>query len=106
MRVRGLKLESTYRICQRRQVAPHAGAWIEMARQARIFLSKAVAPHAGAWIEIPGKLQFVARINVAPHAGAWIEIANSKAIVKIQSSHPMRVRGLKSFAPQPNRRYP
>ena len=34
-----------------------------------------VAPHAGAWIEITSTMAALATIWVAPHAGAWIEIA-------------------------------
>ena len=33
-----------------------------------------VAPHAGAWIEIAAKKELKDLKNVAPHAGAWIEI--------------------------------
>ena len=35
---------------------------------------KNVAPHAGAWIEIETTLNSEASVGVAPHAGAWIEI--------------------------------
>ena len=35
-----------------------------------------VAPHAGAWIEMAGKpLTVWTLAEVAPHAGAWIEIS-------------------------------
>ena len=34
-----------------------------------------VAPHAGAWIEIRLNLSGGLCNGVAPHAGAWIEIA-------------------------------
>ena len=33
-----------------------------------------VAPHAGAWIEIVIADSFWQVFSVAPHAGAWIEI--------------------------------
>ena len=33
-------------------VAPHAGAWIEISMDGRRGASAIVAPHAGAWIEI------------------------------------------------------
>ena len=32
---------------------------------------------------------------VAPHAGAWIETSNIDINEEVNSSHPMRVRGLK-----------
>jgi len=35
--------------------------------------SKNVAPHAGAWIETLTSLPPVVDAGVAPHAGAWIE---------------------------------
>ena len=85
---------------QERDVAPHAGAWIEIARHGRFDGGNHVAPHAGAWIEIKtyetmlvcppspptrGRglkwliLQsgLAGRI-VAPHAGAWIEISRKR----------------------------
>ena len=34
------------------EVAPHAGAWIEMGQPHRPKNALLVAPHAGAWIEI------------------------------------------------------
>ena len=34
------------------QVAPHAGAWVEMMPPIPLCLPQAVAPHAGAWVEI------------------------------------------------------
>ena len=36
---------------QFRQVAPHAGAWIETSVGLVISILSPVAPHAGAWIE-------------------------------------------------------
>ena len=35
------------------QVAPFAGAWIEIGLRARKFGNDFVAPFAGAWIEMP-----------------------------------------------------
>ena len=53
MRVRGLKLHTGPFQAGNARVAPHAGAWIEIAcvimTRAR---GRSVAPHAGAWIEI------------------------------------------------------
>ena len=40
----------------------------------------AVAPHAGAWIEIAAILEDVRTESVAPHAGAWIEICALAAL--------------------------
>jgi len=36
---------------QQRDVAPHAGAWIETLSEAQELYIRTVAPHAGAWIE-------------------------------------------------------
>ena len=33
-------------------VAPHAGAWVEMAIPTAGWYRASVAPHAGAWVEI------------------------------------------------------
>ena len=56
-------------------VAPRAGAWIEIKRHfAVIVCLVCVAPRAGAWIEmLPPKQETRCRL-VAPRAGAWIEI--------------------------------
>ena len=35
--------------------------------------------------------------NVAPHAGAWIETFSLPSKIHSNSSHPMRVRGLKQY---------
>ena len=56
-------------------VAPFAGAWIEIARDAPYEEMMTVAPFAGAWIEIT--VSDTTHDNddmVAPFAGAWIEI--------------------------------
>ena len=56
-------------------VAPYAGAWIEIhVGLAPSIKSMYVAPYAGAWIEISSlKLSMIMSL-VAPYAGAWIEI--------------------------------
>ena len=59
-------------------VAPHAGAWIEMEHCCTVQMTVNVAPHAGAWIEICAYKTISATPCVAPHAGAWIEIRNQK----------------------------
>ena len=60
------------------RVAPHVGAWIEMATNEEKRKNLAVAPHVGAWIEIVGcdLTDFI--ISVAPHVGAWIEISKTR----------------------------
>ena len=55
----------------------------------------AVAPHAGAWIEIAGLYNIDDLREVAPHAGAWIEMPTAAPISPKSPSHPTRVRGLK-----------
>ena len=59
-----------------------------------------VAPFTGAWIEIARKVGPFIRQRVAPFTGAWIEIYTASSTASlICSSHPSRVRGLKSFIP-------
>ena len=99
-------------------VAPHEGAWIEIAflpYPSWWFLSHptrvrglklrfprisphapGVAPHEGAWIEIRLCLRNHWQSGVAPHEGAWIEIAHLPDGGIGILSHPTRVRGLKS----------
>ena len=57
----------------------------------------AVAPHWGAWIEIASRKARPARNAVAPHWGAWIEMRlPGRANGSGTGSHPTGVRGLKS----------
>ena len=73
--MRGLKSFGLHLKVSFIQVAPHAGAWIEILWLASGGFYTEVAPHAGAWIEML-LCQGISLdiINVAPHAGAWIEI--------------------------------
>ena len=57
-----------------------------------------VAPLAGAWIEISHSTFDGWTFQVAPLAGAWIEINFLAAINVARPSLPSRERGLKSFA--------
>ena len=60
-----------------------------------------VAPHAGAWIEIACRVEADhAQRGVAPHAGAWIEIVRWVSLAIPVWSLPMRERGLKFDAAQ------
>ena len=55
-------------------VAPHTGAWIEIAYWGDLHNAALVAPHTGAWIEIISGSTPAPQARVAPHTGAWIEI--------------------------------
>ena len=55
-------------------VAPLAGAWIEIALFIIKQIAIEVAPLAGAWIEIYNSSTYDTKYVVAPLAGAWIEI--------------------------------
>ncbi len=59
------------------EVAPFAGAWIEIFMFNSPTQSIFVAPFAGAWIEIREVLERDADTFVAPFAGAWIEITDA-----------------------------
>ena len=76
-------------------VAPHAGAWIEIAIASANPPLCGVAPHAGAWIEIEYKEEIKNIKTVAPHAGAWIEIGLFLFLGGLEVSLPTRERGLK-----------
>ena len=54
-----------------------------------------VAPFAGAWIEIDGEGAYGSGNYVAPFTGAWIEIKLTDVLILLAMSHPSRVRGLK-----------
>ena len=74
MRERGLKFTSFQHVPVYCNVAPHAGAWIEILNSPPMYYSYNVAPHAGAWIEMRHSAVREFLLVVAPHAGAWIEI--------------------------------
>ena len=77
------------------QVAPFAGAWIEITKNLLKKRENIVAPFAGAWIEILPWVMDWLRLMVAPFAGAWIEIRKEKAKDVLDASLPSRERGLK-----------
>ena len=56
------------------QVAPLAGAWIEIMITESDSNGNVVAPLAGAWIEMEKPKERGKMKTVAPLAGAWIEI--------------------------------
>ena len=59
------------------------------------MITRDVAPHAGAWIET-GALSAQTLTNlVAPHAGAWIETPYRSEFCIHRESRPTRARGLK-----------
>jgi len=60
-----------------------------------VLLGRQVAPHAGAWIETGIAAAGLEASEVAPHAGAWIETLKIASQRLWMPSHPMRVRGLK-----------
>ena len=66
---------------QRTEVAPFAGAWIEIVQGAQPVYEKRVAPFAGAWIEITLLPLSNSSTKVAPFAGAWIEMILSSIIM-------------------------
>ena len=55
-----------------------------------------VAPYAGAWIEITRGTETGWDCEVAPYAGAWIEMVNRINKAAKRQSLPTRERGLKS----------
>ena len=57
-----------------------------------------VAPFAGAWIEIYGVMSAEELLKVAPFAGAWIEIYARTTQGRSCRSLPSRERGLKFVA--------
>ena len=77
-------------------VAPFAGAWIEIKVRVAWDRKDPVAPFAGAWIEMRDQLAVLPGSPVAPFAGAWIEIINGEQEKNIFMSLPSRERGLKS----------
>ena len=95
-RERGLKYGVSLFQILSLEVAPFAGAWIEISTVREVRDAVSVAPFAGAWIEIQSHVNLYNGFFVAPFAGAWIEIYISDApLDKPQRSLPSRERGLK-----------
>ena len=80
---------------KRREVAPRAGAWIEICLYAAIIIPIASLPvrERGLKSSPIGERNMVD--TVAPRAGAWIEILTIKAVDEYDASLPVRERGLK-----------
>ena len=96
-RERGLKFEYRMKWYGEDEVAPLAGAWIEIGCFYNVCILNSVAPLAGAWIEMSQMRILDKHMKVAPLAGAWIEIAyNDLKVFGDKSSLPSRERGLKS----------
>ena len=81
MRERGLKCLRTGLEGREPEVAPRAGAWIEIYKINVKSMTAGVAPRAGAWIEIRTAPCQGCSCAVAPRAGAWIEILRMKIIL-------------------------
>ena len=80
-------------------VAPHAGAWIEMALFLLIAVFSVVAPHAGAWIEILRCLVNPVLLTSLPMRERGLKCSYAEKRIGKKQSLPMRERGLK-FMPQ------
>ena len=76
-------------------VAPLAGAWVEIVPATVPDISKFVAPLAGAWVEIFKIIYLLPEVPVAPLAGAWVEIIEPMGTKVAKKSLPSRERGLK-----------
>ena len=91
-----IEIPSMYTLPKTSSVAPLAGAWIEIGTAVWGDLTDAiVAPLAGAWIEISYADRTGTWTWVAPLAGAWIEIVFSASQPMDSRSLPSRERGLK-----------
>ena len=77
------------------RVAPYTGAWIEIISTGLRISQINVAPYTGAWIEMCKLNQQLSQYLVAPYTGAWIEIQLHLSVIRFNTSHPTRVRGLK-----------
>ena len=71
-------------------VAPFAGAWIEIVNSSAFLMPNRVAPFAGAWIEIMCQELHVDLKEVAPFAGAWIEICSLSIITTSYAGRSLR----------------
>ena len=95
-RERGLKYIQARPTCWRLQVAPHAGAWIEMTKEYPQRRQDVVAPHAGAWIEITSlSLSDSVIAESLPTRERGLKLKKNRKKIKKGVSLPTRERGLK-----------
>ena len=81
---------------KRKDVAPFAGAWIEINRGSSKQQSNCVAPFAGAWIEITSAFSLKSIIDTSlPSRERGLKLSNPTLSELIQRSLPSRERGLK-----------
>ena len=64
------------------EVAPCAGAWVEMMITTRGDDLNGVAPCAGAWVEMSSCAIWRVSDMVAPCAGAWVEMQIQGAFLR------------------------
>ena len=80
------------------QVAPLAGAWIEIPILAPFLMSEiASLPSRERGLKSSIGITRLLMLPVAPLAGAWIEIHSTRQASYSQASLPSRERGLKCF---------
>ncbi len=70
MRGRGLKYEYIKGLEIGRDVAPHAGAWIEILSRRKNSTTTTSLPMRGAWIEMVIRSDMQNTVIVAPHGGS------------------------------------
>ncbi len=86
------------RVTSGRPVAPHAGAWIETAKNLTRRQNRRRRPPCGGVDRNMTPEPVPATLEVAPHAGAWIETSPLRSAVRLIASPPMRGRGSKRKA--------
>ena len=69
-----MKLEALYTVQIWKQVAPYAGAWIEMLKKDADRLDDLSLPTRERGLKLMLVILCIYYITVAPYAGAWIEI--------------------------------
>ena len=94
-RERGLKYGTTRWVGTPWQVAPYAGAWIEIPELEDMLFEQSVAPYAGAWIEIPNSVSGVGKNLSLPTRERGLKFGGAGGLPQVGRSLPTRERGLK-----------
>ena len=77
-----------------RWVAPHPGAWIEMATRLVPSTAWASLPTRGAWIEMPPRRSCSASCASLPPRGAWIEPSGkTPRLIRLRRPPPLAGEG-------------
>ncbi|EEX75958.1 hypothetical protein SELSPUOL_02686 [Selenomonas sputigena ATCC 35185] len=93
---RGLKFQNGYKLGDRQMSRPTRGAWIEISITRCLATALTVAPHAGAWIEMAkSNVKQDGKRESRPTRARGLKSGTTPRQKDAHASRPTRARGLK-----------